>query len=698
MINELYNLSKALDQHGIAVEEWHRKYKTLPKVTSKAPCFRIWLDDNGMVSGIESLSPEHASLLRKYGDNQSSFPAFNISPLYRVTAPDVIAKIEELSDGKSKPDVDSIHAWCINNNWIKGVPGQVKRSMNDCAGELVNNLNLESTTNVIAKLAELCHNSGDGFRASLEKCVFDKLRKQEDVALMLLLLFHVGSHEKEHANDTGNKISVILDVHNWTSYNYPVASEHTTSQLNDLLLKESKTGSETAEAQQADAFGMLFINPDEPMPSVKLAGFEATLRSMFDGQPCQYRYEQINDASYPIASENRSSIKKALEWIAQPSNRGTTWVKVDKDEIAFIYPSKLPDVPPEFASLFGQDQNSNPEQIEARFESVAKNFAKAFKGILPEQKPDTVQIFTIRKIDKARSKVLFTHNSTPEQLMAAAESWSAGCKNLPVFDFGEPVTPFPLEVPDILNAVWKQDGERADGKTPVKRMKYYQGMELLLDALPQSANRSFLHVEVENASGLFNDLGYLLHSRKKPDGKSEYKKLDDKKNAAAQSLSVLGLLLYKCNKRKENYMEELAFLLGQWLHVSDELHTLYCIVKRDGDIPPQLAGSALLVSTGEMPHQALSQLSSRMNPFVAWAKQYRYQKIEQPSVESWRAQWLLSLYEKLANQIIPQMDKYVRFGDFEKAELYIGYMASLPQKEKHTQAAEDDNAGGMKNE
>ena len=112
-------------------------------------------------------------------------------------------------------------------------------------------------------------------------------------------------------------------------------------------------------------------------------------------------------------------------------------------------------------------------------------------------------------------------------------------------------------------------------------------------------------------------------------------------------------------------MEELAFLLGQWLHVSDELHTLYCIVKRDGDIPPQLAGSALLVSTGEMPYQALSQLSSRMNPFVAWAKQYRNQNIELPGMESWRAQWLLSLYEKLADQIMPQMERPIRFGDFE---------------------------------
>lgn len=697
MINELYNLSKTLDGSGVEVDEWHRRYKTLPKVTSKAPCIRIWLDGNGMVCGLESLSPEHASLLRKFGDNQSSFPAFNISSLYRVTSPDVITELESISSGKSKPDVDKIQTWCTNDNWIKGAPGQVRRSMNDCSNELVELCKLDSQTDIIAALAELCRKAGDGFRASLEKCILTKLSKQEDVSLALSLLFHAGSERKEHSKDTGNKICVILDVENWAQYGHPVASEYTTIQINALLIAGNGSSDEVVETQQTDAFGTPFVNPDEPMPSVKLSGFEVTLRSMFDGQPCQYRYEQINDGSYPIAAENRSSIKKALEWIARPSNRQITWVKVDKNEIAFVYPSRLPDVPPRFAAIFGREQTAEPKQTEARFESVAKTFAKAFQGIPPEQKPDMMQIFTISKIDKARSKVLFTHNSTPEQLMTAAESWLAGCKNLPALDDGEPDTPFPLEVPDILNAVWKQDGERADGKTPVKRMKYYQGMELLLDALPPSAIQIYLHFAVENSAGLFMRLGYLLHSGKKLDGKSEYKKLKDRKTAAAQSLSVIGLLLYKCRERKENYMDELAFLLGQWLHVSDELHTLYCVVKRDGDVPPQLAGSSLLVSAGEMPYQALAQLYSRMNPFTSWAKQYRHQNIEIPNKESWRAGWLLNLFEMLANKIIPQMDRAVRFGDFEKAKLYIGYMASLPKKEK-SEISDNNETGGTGNE
>jgi hypothetical protein len=700
MINELYNLSKVLDRNEIPVDEWHRKYKLLPKVTNKAPCIRIWLNDKGIVCGLERLLPAHAGSLRKYGDNQSSFPAFNISSLYRVTAPEIIAELESIKAKKPKLDADKIRTWCTSDNWIKGAPEQVKRNMNECSNELVEKLN--GQVSIIADLAELCGKAGDGFRASLEECAFNQLNNPEDVPLMLSLLFHAGSENKEHSQDTGNKISVILDVKNWKKYgyDYPVASKDTTDRLNESLLaeeRERRSRDEVVKTQQTDAFGMPFINPHEPMPSVKLSGFEATLRSMFDGQPCQYRYEQINDGSYPIAAGNRSSIKKALEWIAQPGNRQTTWVKVDKNEIAFVYPSKLPGVPLRFVSLFGREQASDSKQVGARFENVAKSFAEVFQGIPPEQKPDMMQIFTIRKIDKARSKVLFTHNSTPEQLMTAAESWSAGCKNLPALDVGEPDTPFPLEIPDILNAVWKQDGDRADGKTPVKRMKCYQGMELLLDALPPSAILNYLHFAVENTVGLFMHLGYLLHSGKKLDGKSEYKKLENNRTAATQSLSVIGLLLYKCRERKETYMDELAFLIGQWLHVSDELHTLYCIVKRDGDIPPQLAGSALLVSAGEMPYQALAMLYSRMNPFTSWAKQYRYQGIKIPDKESWRAGWLLNLFEMLANKITPQMDRTVRFGDFEKAKLYIGYMASLPKKEK-SEMVDNNKTGGIENE
>lgn len=690
MINELHNLAKTLESLEIPLCEWDREYKGIPKVTAKSPCIRISLDRDGSICGLESLSPELASVLRKYGNNHGSFPAFNILPLYRLTDSESIDELEKIGKGQCSPDIEKIKSWRRENNWIKGAPKQVQRSLKERPQKLLEAIGTQAETedNIIIELISLCEklctNINGGFRASLENCIFEEIQKG-DAALGLSLLFHKGSVEKEHSEDMGDKISVILDVKDWRRYGYPVASEHTTIQLNRMLLANSGQAEIPTDCSRRDAFGSPFVNPQKPMPSVKLSGFAVILRSMFHGHPCQYRYKQIDDGSYPISIGNRSSIKKSLEWIADPSRRQVTWEKVDKDEVVFVYPSMLPKVSPKFASVFGSNPAEQSKKTETRFIDIAKEFSETFRGLPVDQKPDDLQIFTVRKLDKARSKILFTHNTTPEQLVKAAEAWSAGCRNIPSLITDELVVPFPLEVAAIVNGVWKQNGERAGGKASVQCMKYYQGMQLLLDILPQDAVYNFLHNTLKDTSGLINYLGNLLHRGRKGLDNTGLKRLKAQKNAASQIISVLGLLLYKCNIRKEKYMEELAYLLGELLHVSDELHTLYCRIKRNGDIPPQLAGSALFVTAGEMPYQALSQLSTRLNPYLSWAKQYQHKEIDTQGEESWRARWLLWLFERLSNKVHLHMDKSIRFGDYEKAQLFIGYMASLPKKEETDQ-------------
>ena len=246
---------------------------------------------------------------------------------------------------------------------------------------------------------------------------------------------------------------------------------------------------------------------------MKLNGFDVILRSMFHGQPCQHRYRKIDDASYPIATENRSLAKKALVWLADSEREGVTWRKVDKNEIVFVYPSKLPEVPPRFASIFGSNQVVNSAQSEARFENISKEFIKALRGIPTQEKPDFIQILTIRKMDKARSKVIFTRNCSSEQLIQAAERWEEGCRNTPETNLGERIIPFPLQVAQIVNNVWKQNGELAQGKTAVERMKYYQGMELLLDVMQESMICNYLNIALTHSSGLVSYIGNWEHGR-----------------------------------------------------------------------------------------------------------------------------------------------------------------------------------------
>ncbi|MEG2623358.1 MAG: hypothetical protein RSC06_10710 [Clostridia bacterium] len=703
MINELYNLKRSLENAGIELKSWHQAYMPLPNVTAKAPLIRIWLGDDGEVCDLESLTAEQAGKLRKYGNNQKSFPAFNISAMYRVTDKEHIAEINGRGKGLYEPDVGRVRSLCVAENWIKGVPGQVQRSLSDCPIALKALIGESEAFNqsIIARLIALCEmlSSRDGgFRASLERCVFAKLEKEEDVALLLRLLFHKGDAQKSHHDDKGNNISIILDVYNWRQYGCPVASEQITSWLNQMLLAGDAKGRAVPDnLDVTDAFGAPFINLNEPMPTVRLSTFGVVLRSMFNGQPCQSRYARIDDGSYPLSFDNRYAIKNSLEWLAEPAREQVTWTKVGAKEIAFVYPEKLPKVSPQFAAIFGMDLGESPASAAARFDAVAEAFTRAFRGLPPREKPSTIHVFVLRKIDNARSKVVFTHDTTPEQLIEAADTWSQGCRNLPILDAGEQVTPFPLQVAAIVNAVWKQDGERADGKTPETQMKCYQGMELLLGILPESLERHFLYGILENASGLIHHLGYVLHGGRTGRGDKNATRLNRQKDDAVCALAILGLLLYRHNRRKEHYMEEMAYLLGQLLHVSDEMHTLYCLVVRKGEVPPQLAGGSMFVTACEMPERALAQLGIRMQPYIAWAKQYRYKDIKDKGIESWRAKWLLGLYEQSFNKVLSVMEKSLRFGDYEKAQLFIGYMSSLPPIER-PDANDEKKEGGIDNE
>lgn len=688
MLNELYELSNTLKDIKINTEEWYREYKPLPKASQKAPCYRVWLAGDGTVFNMEELNPELVQAVRKYGNNQGTFPAFNIAPLYRITDERKKKKLEDIKKDNSLLDFREIKSWCVEDNWRESLIRKVKFCLNDIPQRLPDKIEKHgpveknAAIDLIQRVSDLSTRTDYSFRIAIKNLVFEKLEGREDVNLALAILFHEGNPKaKEPEKDCGT-LSIILDIDNWKQYGHPIVSEFTTAWINDILLKSDQSVNNSLVSDgEEDAFGMPFSHVGEPMPGVKLNGFEVTLRSMFSGQPCQYRYGKIEDDSYPITKENRSHIKRSLEWLSQADKEGITWKQADKNEIIFAYPSKISKVPLKIASFFAQQQDNNGKKPAARFEEIAKEFIVTLKGMSPADVPEDLQIFSIRKMDKARSKVVFTRNCTTEWFIQSADKWQKGCRNIPDIWFFNSLIPFPLQVARIVNNVWKQDGKLANtGKTTVKRMHYYQGMELLLDPDQESRIQYYLEILLSHSSGLVKYAGNLQHSRVAYDDKRA--KRDESERELSLLMPVFGLFLYKCGHKKEDYMENTAYLLGQILKISDELHTLYCNVVRDGSIPPQLAGNSMFVSASETPVQALAQLSTRMNPYISWAKQYRTKNIMEKGKESWKAGWYLSLYEEVANKLNNSFTDSVKFDDFNKAEVFIGYLASFPKKDK----------------
>ncbi len=287
-----------------------------------------------------------------------------------------------------------------------------------------------------------------------------------------------------------------------------------------------------------------------------------------------------------------------------------------------------------------------------------------------DTKADRIQLFILKKIDKARTKVVYTRQTDAYELEKCSEAWTLGCSNLPVFAFGKVKAPFPLDVANVLNCFWKQNGERSTDQ--YKPISQYHGLELLMN--PDFPVTADLHILSEKSRTMGAFLGGLL--AKNDSRHSIWERI-------TEMLALIGLMLYRKGIRKENYMEAFPYQYGQLLKVSDELHAMYCRVVRNGDLPPQLVGSSLFQAAAETPLRTMSVLAQRMNPYIAWAKTYHTSGNPPKGSETWRAKWCLQMYEEIAGKLKEVWTADVRFNDEEKAQLFIGYLAALPKREQN---------------
>ncbi|HHW94528.1 MAG TPA: hypothetical protein GX736_01160 [Mogibacterium sp.] len=686
MINELRQLSIAMEKASISAESWHRKYKLIPNVNANNPCLQI-VFFSGEIKYIRSVSKEQAATIRKYGSNQGTFPGLNLVPLYRITDENIKKEIRELKDKAINEEMlKKIELFCNENNWNEKFLKKYRISMESVSDELNEKIkNKESCRELFVLMKEVeQYRNPQKMRDALENAAFEQLRQNDDVQLALQVLFHLGSERKDANEDTGT-LSTILDCENLIETGYSTTGMKFTKKINAVLLEsESEDEGEIKKEEKAlDAFGELFIPVEEPMPSVKLAGgIDVTLRTMFREQRCQERYGRIENASYPISPGMRISLQSALTWIGSAEHRDKMWINVDKDEILFAYPYILPEVQTSYVRAFINSPRGN-----SHFEAEAKKLVEELnKTRIPGtlSNANRLRIFILKKIDKARTKVIYTRVTDPVEIKSRSEVWTLGCRNIPESRFGEVEILFPLRIADILNRVWKQDGTIATDK--FKPVPKYHGIELLFER-DEPVTRD-LYMLVQASVTLAPYLGAHAHEKL---GEKKWWNVKD-------MLSLMGMMLYRVGIRKEQYMNKFPYQYGQLLKVSDELHTLYCNVVRKGEVPPQLAGSGLYQTAVDSPVRALRQLGQRMNPYITWAKYYRTKNVPEEGKESWRAGWLLALYEKIANALYAEwmceeneQGIKVKFNDAEKAQLFIGYLASFPKNEKKINEISDEN-------
>ena len=700
MLNELCQLADALEKAGISPKEWHPQLKQLRNVSEKQPCYSVSVSENGSVSSIETINSDTASVLRKWEiSNGTSFPSFNIQPLYRIiTDEDNKEQCEQKAqrrrwrDGKEQVDIKMLKGWCISTNWDEKIDTKLSKCLKELPLKLLEIVNKDAQ-NTMKALKELIkrvvqysekqavgqtgNNYECGFRNALESYIWREFKNSGSPKLLLPILVHeVSLDTKKNPDEDRGSLPVFLDIPNWQEYR--VASRETIERINFML---TTTGEQENISDGLDAFGVSMDDSSGKLPDVKLPILGSVkLRAMNKESACQYRYQRIDSMSFPIGKTSRVRTKGALEWLCDLSREGETWGRADSRELLFAYPVFLPKVPLKLASCFGARKNDDSE---ARFVNVAKSVIQGLQGITNDLKNLELRVFALKKMDTARSKIVFHRNYSAQRLVGAAQEWENGCDNIPYvcirvwgdekgkWTDAKPVIPFPLQVSQCLNRIWKKDGKTAC-EAPV--VAHSLGIELLLDEQPKRFVPYLLTIALQNTKELILSVAQAQHKKEIVSIKGyDFHKL--------LVPSILGLLLYKLGIKKESYMTRSPFLIGRMLKLADELHALYCKEVRDNKLPPQLIGNSLMTAALDSPVQALAQLALRLKPYYGWAQTFR------GSENVGLIGYFVGLYGDVAMQL-SKIELPVRFNDAERAQLLLGYLAVQPKKSENKNETE----------
>ncbi len=665
MINELSRLWEAIQKAKIETEFWHQDYKLIPK----DPCVKILLS-NGKVVELDSIDEETRKHIRKFGNNQGTFPAMNLVPLYQIGDASIRKEIDNLIDNEGKGSkIEEIKTWCKQSNqkFKTGYKTKMCEKPSDIMKKTGGNF---EPLNILINSTKIFSENPEKLHRQLREIAFSMIDEGENVKLALQVLFDTST------KNNGN-LSVIFDCKELESIKFSSTSPKFTRGVNQALLaiaKQEIAAQSKKDDIPRDAFGLPYtgINKKIKMPEIKLgAGFDIKLRTMFEEQPSQYRYGLIEADSYHLSETKRMDCKTALEWLSQKSNENKTWVTVgDKDEVLFAYPVQIPQADSDFDFQQSDPEEAKEENKEAEFIASAENlidFITKTKKPDPDNYPDYIQLFALHKYDKARTRVVYSRCTTPATLIAQSEQWRLAAENLPPLSsrMKQPVILPPIKIAEVMNRVWNRSGNQTG---EVQRTGKYHGIDLLFGVSP-AILRSDLCKLIKNAENMAAYASTALRSNEK-------NKLSA--NDIKQMRSLLGMFLYWLGIRKDDYMNNYPYLLGQLLKISDAIHELYCNKVRNEQIPRQLAGSSLYCSASERPLQTLAQLATRMHPYISWCKANKKEAYQGPP-----AYYYLNLYEKTADKLKLAFSEQTNFTDAEKAQLFIGYLAAF-EKTKTT--------------
>ena len=310
---------------------------------------------------------------------------------------------------------------------------------------------------------------------------------------------------------------------------------------------------------------------------------------------------------------------------------------------------------------------------------------------------------------------------TVQEVLDAAERWERGVlQNLPPTvlpmpsPHGEPRTLgvpepiYPDQVVRLTSRQWVRDGSSPLPNGPSKqRQKPYHEVPgvhlgdvlswmLCTEGKWEPAARRILDLTLRRVGPLLIGAFGAKHCR---DGERWNDYPVASREVVLEAVAVLGIVLETLNCRKEVYMENPAYRVGQILSLADTLHRDYCVVVRKGQMPTSLIGTSLMRRALDSPAAAIADLGERLMEYVRWAKTVQLppnnggadddKDHKSRRIAVHEARKTLRRYQSVAARL-GATDLPNECDDLMKAQILLGFLATPPDESSPDNPEDDD--------
>lgn len=538
-------------------------------------------------------------------------------------------------------------------------------------------------------------NNGIDFLFMLDEQISKKIEHgiTNDKFLLLLMNIIFGLQLCKNNGDLpdGKRPEIILDyIPNEESGIFVSSSKQYKKSINNYLLGQEQTKNMvglgtcpiTGEFNNLvnDKFPDINLGKGLPVSQIKpYAKFDAG-----GERETVHRYHHAGIESFSVDTIFSQKIEPALKLLTNEKNKGKTWGKVASGKkasdllLAFCH-SNLNACVAKALSIDDFDEYiDNTSDILHLLEG---------KKIQPSS---LIDIILLRKVDDGNQKIIYSSRQTVQKFANAASQWTLAIQNTPKIKLPvliekkkRLVAPYaisPNTMVFLSNKRYEKNGHEVKGN--VSGISFEQVMHIFFEE-GNSFNSLLLHVIKKFCQQSIKLFEFCV--MKKNDNKYS-KDITNGNNQVLKFVTILSVLLFKLDRKKEDYMSDFSYQLGQLCSAMNELHIGYCAKVRDGNIPTKLIGSAAYSMALKSPLRALDFLACRITPYIMWVKK---QEPEKDKEGKWKFHelnnaifahnWIHKNSEKIYQAFLQNPTRHL--SKTHTAELMLGYLAGRDFKE-----------------